>query len=197
VLERLRDIRGWRAHGRGADGQSGAHSLRLAARAVSKRLEKEYSDTVGYSTDLEARRAHLARWFKSVGAGVVIEPTFKCDYGRNISVGDNFYANFDCCILDCAPVAIGAYTFFGPGVHLYAATHPLDSAARRGGESAHAITIGRDCWLGGRVVVCSSKAGGLSIGDGCVIGAGSVVTRSIPPYSLAIGSPARVIRSLK
>lgn len=91
---------------------------------------------------------------------------------------------------------IGAHVFFGPGVQIYTPTHPLDAAARRVGESAHPITIGDDVWLGGRVIVFASKLDGLTIGKGVVVGAGSVVTKSIPPYSLAVGSPARVIRKL-
>lgn len=164
---------------------------------MSKRLEKEYSDTVGYSTDMGARTRHLRRWLGAVGDGAVVEPPFRCDYGRNIRVGAGFYANFDCCVLDCAAVTIGARVLFGPGVHIYAATHPLDAAARRAGESANPVTIGDDVWLGGRVVVVASAREGVSIGDGAVVGAGSVVTRSIPAYSLAVGSPARVIRKLQ
>jgi maltose O-acetyltransferase len=132
-----------------------------------------------------------------VGDGAVIEPPFRCDYGANIRVGPRFYANFDCCVLDCAAVTIGAHVLFGPGVQLYTATHPLEAAARRVGESANPITIGDDVWLGGRVIVVSSRREGITIGDGVVVGAGSVVTKSIPPYSLAVGSPARVVRKLK
>jgi maltose O-acetyltransferase len=113
-------------------------------------------------------------------------------------VGDGaVIANFDCCVLDCAAVTIGAHVLFGPGVQLYTATHPLEAAARRVGESANPITIGDDVWLGGRVIVVSSRREGITIGDGVVVGAGSVVTKSIPPYSLAVGSPARVVRKLK
>lgn len=126
-------------------------------------------------------------------------PPFRCDYGSNIELGAGVYMNFDAVILDCARVRVGARTFFGPGVHLYPATHPLDGATRATLESAHEIHIGADCWIGGRsVVLCSGRKGEVrTIGDGCVIGAGSVVTKDVPPYSLAVGNPAKVIRQLK
>ena len=95
-------------------------------------------------------------------------------------------------VLDVAPVSIGSNVMFGPGVQLYAATHPLDAVVRRTLELGQPITIGDDCWLGGCTIICP----GVSIGAGCVIGAGSVVTKDIPPYSLAVGNPARVIRTL-
>lgn len=144
------------------------------------------------------RASHLRTWLGSVGKSCVIEPPFRCDYGSNIHLGDGVYMNFETVILDCARVAIGPRTLLGPGVHIYAATHPLDSITRRTLESAGEIEIGADCWIGGRaIILCSGRKGDVTkIGDGCVIGAGAVVTKSIPPYSLAVGNPAKVIRQL-
>lgn len=166
-------------------------------RAKSKRLEREYSNDVGYSTEQQLRTAHLREWLGFVGADVIIEPTLKCDYGYNISIGDNSYMNFDCVLLDVGRITIGKHVLFGPAVHLYAATHPLDAEERRLYEYGWPITIEDDCWIGGGSKVLANRPEGIVIGRGSVIGAGSVVTRSIPPFSLAVGSPARVIRDLR
>jgi len=103
------------------------------------------------------------------------EPPFHVDYGYNITVGEDFYANFGCIILDCAPITIGNHVKFGPGVHIYAATHPLDSEERRKREYALPVKIGDDVWIGGGVKVLP----GVTIGNKCVIGSGSVVTKGI------------------
>lgn len=119
-----------------------------------------------------------------------IEPPFHCDYGYNIHSGENVYFNVNCVVLDCSKVTIGSNVFFGPGVQIYTATHPLDAVERRTTESSIPITIGNDCWIGGNTVICA----GITIGNGCTIGAGSVVTKNIPDNSLAVGNPAKVIR---
>ena len=122
-----------------------------------------------------------------------IQPPFYCDYGYNIHIGEDVFFNFNCVILDTAPVTIGARTQFGPNVQIYAATHPLDADARRCGlESAKPVTIGADCWIGGGVIICP----GVRIGDRCVLGAGAVVTKDIPDDTLVAGNPARPIRTL-
>lgn len=123
---------------------------------------------------------------------VHIEPPFHCDYGYNIECGENVFFNVNCVVLDCMKVSIGSNVFFGPGVHIYTATHPLDKMERRNFESAKPVTIGSDCWIGGQVVICP----GVTIGSGSVIGAGSVVTKDIPENSLAVGNPAKVIKKL-
>ncbi|HRN44629.1 MAG TPA: sugar O-acetyltransferase [Flavobacterium sp.] len=128
----------------------------------------------------------------NAGANLYIEPPFFCDYGYNISCGENVYFNVNCVILDCTKVTIGSNVFFAPGVQLYTATHPLDAELRKTLESALPIIIGDDCWIGGNSVICP----GITIGKGCVIGAGSVVTKDIPDNSLAVGNPAKVIRKL-
>lgn len=122
-----------------------------------------------------------------------IQPPFYCDYGTNIYFGENVFLNFNCVILDGAPVSIGAHTQVGPNVQIYAATHPFEADVRRSSlENTKPVSIGADCWIGGSVVICP----GVTIGDRCVIGAGSVVTRDIPDDTLAAGNPAKPIRRL-
>ena len=123
---------------------------------------------------------------------VHIEPPFHCDYGYNIECGENVFFNVNCVVLDSAKVKIGSNVLFGPGVHIYTATHPLNKLERRDFESAKPVTIGDDCWIGGQVVICP----GVTIGSGSVIGAGSVVTKDIPNDTLAVGNPAKIIRKL-
>jgi maltose O-acetyltransferase len=121
-----------------------------------------------------------------------IEPPFHCDYGYNIHSGENVYFNVNCVVLDTMKITIGNNVFFGPNVHIYAATHPLDAIERRKTEFSKPVTIGNDCWIGGNSVICP----GVTIGNGVTIGAGSVVTKDIPDNVLAAGNPAKVIRQL-
>ncbi|CAD7696816.1 unnamed protein product [Ostreobium quekettii] len=159
----------------------------------SLRKARAYNDDIGYQDDEATKAAFISTWFGSSGPVCRVTPPFRCDYGININVGDNFYANYDCVVIDCAKVKIGANVFLGPAVHIYTATHPLDAVERRSVESALPVTIGNDVWIGGKASVLP----GVEIGDGCVIGAGAVVNRSIPPYSLAVGCPARVVKRLE
>ena len=143
--------------------------------------------------DEAGRRALLAELLGSVGEGAWIEPPFYCDYGAYISLGVRAFLNFDCVVLDCAPVVIGDGSLLGPGVQLCAATHPLDAAVRAEGlESALPITLGTNVWIGAGVIV----GAGVAIGDNSVVGAGSVVLTDVPANVLAAGSPCRVIRPL-
>lgn len=122
-----------------------------------------------------------------------INQPFRCDYGCNIEVGEDFFANFNLTILDEAKVTIGDNCFIGPNVSIFTACHPLEAEERnKGVEWAEPVTIGDSVWFGGDVTVCP----GVTIGDGCVIGAGSVVTRDIPPHTVAVGTPARVIKKI-
>jgi maltose O-acetyltransferase len=121
-----------------------------------------------------------------------IEPPFHCDYGYNIHSGENVYFNVNCVVLDTMKIEIGNNVFFGPNVHIYTATHPLDALERRTVEFSKPVSIGNDCWIGGNSVICP----GVKIGNGCTIGAGSVVTKDIPDNSLTVGNPAKVIRKL-
>lgn len=122
-----------------------------------------------------------------------IEPPFFCDYGWNITLGQKVFFNFNCVVLDVMPVRIGHHTLLGPAVQIYTAMHPLDATERRRGlEFARPVVIGSDAWIGGAAVICP----GVTIGDRAVIGAGSVVTRDVPPDVFAAGNPCRVIRPL-
>ncbi len=142
----------------------------------------------------EATRQQIFRELAgSTGTSFTVEPTFRCDYGFNIQWGEGAYANFDCIILDCAPVTIGRGVLMAPRVCIYTASHPLDPAERAAGvEFAKAVKIGDNVWLGGGAIVNS----GVTIGENSVIGAGSVVTRDIPANVVAVGNPCRVLRSL-
>jgi len=144
--------------------------------------------------DGEMLRTDLLRDFLgAVGEGTVVLPTFTCDYGYNISLGRNVFINYHCIFLDCAPIAIGDDVQIGPAVQLYTAQHPLDAKVRRSGlESASPIRIGTDAWIGGGVVVLP----GVTIGDRSIVGAGSVVVHDVPPDSLVVGNPARIVRTL-
>lgn len=123
----------------------------------------------------------------------VVNPPFFCDYGTHISVGKNFFANYNCTIIDVAKVTIGDNCQFAPNVSIYTAGHPLHPEIRNTlYEYGIHVTIGNNVWIGGNSVVLP----GVNIGDNCVIGAGSVVTKDIPPWSLAAGNPCRVIRKI-
>lgn len=129
----------------------------------------------------------------SCGEGSVIRASFWCDYGYNVTLGKNFYANHNCVMLDEAPIVFGDNVFVGPNCGFYTAEHPLDVAKRRSGlEYAKPISIGNDVWFGGGVQVLA----GVTIGNNVVIGAGSVVTKDIPANSVAVGNPACVIKKL-
>lgn len=129
----------------------------------------------------------------SVGERFHFNQPFRCDYGCNIYIGDDFFANFNLTILDEAEVRFGNNVFIGPNVSIYTACHPTDPDERRDGrEWAEPVTIGNDVWIGGGATILP----GVEIGDGCVIGAGSVVTRSIPARTLAAGNPARPLKTL-
>lgn len=141
---------------------------------------------------VEERRQLLAALFGRQ-TDAWLQPPFFCDYGSNIHLGSKVFFNFNCVVLDVAPVSIGNHTLFGPSVQIYTAIHPLDAGARRRGlEAGKPITVGDDVWVGGGAILCP----GVTIGDRSVIGAGSVVTRSIPADVFAAGNPCRVIRAL-
>ncbi|WP_327280610.1 MULTISPECIES: sugar O-acetyltransferase [unclassified Streptomyces] len=141
----------------------------------------------------EQRDAILRELFGSMGEGVRIRSPFHCDFGRNIHIGARTFVNFGAVFLDTAPITIGADTQIGPNVQLLTPTHPLDPAARRAGwERGVPVTLGDNVWLGGGTIVCP----GVTIGDDTVVGAGSVVVKDLPAGVLAVGNPARVVRSL-
>lgn len=159
------------------------------ARLRAKRLWTKYN-----SMDFEdeaGRAAVLDELIGKHGKHFYIEGPFRCDYGTYITLGENFYANYNCTILDIAPVTIGDNVMLAPGVGIYTAGHPVHPDARRSGyEYGRPITIGDDVWIGANSVICP----GVTIGSGAVIGAGSVVTRDIPAGVVAAGVPCRVLR---
>ncbi len=143
---------------------------------------------------VEKRDELMRRILGKAGKNLLIEQPFWCDYGYNIEVGDNFYANHGLVILDGAKVVFGNNVFIAPQCGFYTAGHPLDYKTRNTGlEYALPITVGDNVWIGGMVTVIP----GVTIGSGSVIGAGSVVTRDIPENVVAAGNPCRVIRKIK
>lgn len=122
-----------------------------------------------------------------------INPPFYCDYGSHIEVGDNFFANYNCTIIDVAKVKIGNNVLFAPNVNIYTAGHPIHPDSRNSTyEYGIHVTIGDNVWVGGNVVITP----GVTIGDNVVIGAGSVVTKDIPSNVVAVGNPCRVIKQI-
>lgn len=151
----------------------------------------------------EQRAAVLREHLGHVGENVWIEPPFFCDYGCHISIGDNSFVNFNCVFLDCNAITIGSDVLIAPAVQIYAVAHPVvpeDRLIPGGGKGNVArhfdltapVTIGDSCWIGGGAIILP----GVSIGEGTTIGAGSVVTRDIPPRTLAVGNPCRVVRNI-
>ena len=136
------------------------------------------------------RRELLESLFATGGGSVFVTPPFFCDYGSQIELGENVYFNFNCVLLDVCRIRIGAHTLVGPAVQIYTPLHPMDAALRRQQEYGKPVDIGCDVWIGGGAVILP----GVTIGDRAVIGAGSVVTRDIPPDVFAAGNPCRVVR---
>lgn len=157
-------------------------------RIKCKSLCYEYNNL---SPDKTEKRKELIKQILGSTKNFLIEQPFQCDYGYNISIGENFYANHNLIILDPGKVEFGDNVFIGPNCAFYTPEHPLDAETRNKGlEYAKPIKVGNNVWLGGNVVVL----GGVTIGDNSVIGAGSVVTKDIPPNSVAVGNPAKVIK---
>jgi len=160
---------------------------RLAARKVQQLFNHSTPD------DEALRRQLLKQWLPNTGKHFYAEPPFYCDYGYNITACNKVFFNFNCVVLDVAPVRIGSNVFFGPAVQIYTVNHPLDAAKRRTLlEQAMPVTIGDDVWIGGGAVILP----GVSIGDSSVIAAGSVVTKDVPSGVLAGGNPCRVIKTI-
>lgn len=155
---------------------------RLRARELLHELN------VAHYGDQAAYERIVAALLPNAAADIWIQPPFFCDYGYNIYTGENVFFNFNCVLLDVMPIRIGSNVLFGPSVQVYTATHPLDAAERRKGpEYAKAITIGDGCWIGGGAILSP----GVAIGDRCIVGAGAVVTRDVPADTIVVGNPAR------
>ena len=167
------------------DPELAADSLR------ARRLQDRFNTTVAGAGD--ERRRILEELLGGIGAESEIRPPFYCDYGYQIRIGARVFANFGLTALDVAPITIGDDVQIGPHVQLLTPTHPVEADLRLAKwEAARPITIGGNVWLGGGVIVLA----GVDIGENTVVGAGSVVTRSLPANVVAVGSPARVARPL-
>lgn len=163
----------------------------LAERVKAKKLCVEYN-AIEYN-DYQKKTRLLDRLLALRGENTWIEANFFCDYGYNIIIGDNFYANHNCVILDCAEVVFGDNVFIGPNCGFYTAGHPLGYKTRNQGlEYAKPIKIGSNVWIGGNVCVMP----GVTIGDNVVIGGGSVVTEDIPSGVMAVGNPCKPVKKL-
>ena len=157
----------------------------------ARRLTRLFNNTT--EEEQEYRVKLLKQLFASTGENIHIEPPFRCDYGCHINVGNNFYANYDCIILDVNKVNIGSNVFFAPRVNIYTAGHPIDAEVRNDMlEFGKAVTIGDDVWIGGNTVINP----GVTIGSNVVIGSGAVVTKDIPDGVIAAGNPCRVLREI-
>ena len=160
-------------------------------RITAKKLFKAYNKTD--DEDIELRNQILKQLLKKVGENVWIEPDFKCEFGKNITIEDDVYINFGCIILDCAEVTIGSHTLLGPNIGLYPVNHSTDAEERiNGGCYGKPIHIGKNAWLGGDVKVLA----GVTVGDNAIIGTGSIVTKNIPSDVIAAGNPCKVIRKI-
>lgn len=159
------------------------------AHIIPKRLIKRFN-----SEDNEKIRAEiLSELFSEIGKGCHIEPPFRCEYGKNIYIGNNFYANFECLFLDVNKIEIGSNVLLGPRVSIYTAGHPIDVDVRNELlEYGKPVKIEDNVWIGGSTVINP----GVTIGRNSVIGSGSVVTKNVPPNTVAAGNPCRVIREI-
>jgi maltose O-acetyltransferase len=160
-----------------------------------RKLSRSFARPYNLSTEEETQKRQeiLKQWLGRIGEKIEIEPPFYCDYGTNIFIGNNFYANFGCVILDCNTVEIGDNVLLAPYVQIYTAHHPVNPELRlTGRELASPIKIGNNVWVGGGAIICP----GVTIGDNTTIGAGSVVVKDIPSNAIAVGNPCKVIREI-
>lgn len=159
-------------------------------REYAKNLTFEFNHT--NPIEKEKRQEILKQLITAKGS-FHIEAPFNCDYGYNIEVGENFYANYGCTILDVTKVKIGDNVLLAPNVQIYTATHPIDPIERlTGKEYGKPIVIGNNVWIGGGAIICP----GVKIGNNVTIGSGSVVTKDIPHNVIAVGNPCRVIKKI-
>lgn len=163
----------------------------VGERLSARRLCREFNALP--EEQIDGRRAVLGKLLGTCDATTYIESKFSCDYGYNIHVGANFYANFDLIILDVCKVSIGKNCMIGPRVSIYTAGHPLDAETRISGlEFGSPVTIGDNVWIGGNAVINP----GVNIGNNVVIASGAVVTKDVPDAVVVAGVPARVIKHL-
>lgn len=163
----------------------------VKAREKTVFLTNEYNASFGKSS--EERESILRKLLKKIGTDVYFEPAFRCEFGYNISIGDHFYANFDCVMLDGGGIEIGDHVLFGPKVGIYTSNHATDAWERTHGACyAKPVKIGNNVWIGAGVHINQ----GVTIGDNTIIGSGSVVTKSIPSDVIAAGVPCKTIRQI-
>ncbi|KIL48713.1 maltose acetyltransferase domain-containing protein [Jeotgalibacillus campisalis] len=163
----------------------------VADRQSARKLTRSFNALT--ETDEAVKQELIKELFGSTKEQIHIEAPFRCDYGYNIHTGENFYANFDCLILDVCKVEFGDNCMLAPGVHIYTATHPLHPVERNSGlEYAKPVKFGNNVWIGGRAVINP----GVTVGDNAVIASGAVVTKDVPANKVVGGNPARVIKSI-
>ncbi|KDD73440.1 hypothetical protein H632_c2175p0, partial [Helicosporidium sp. ATCC 50920] len=175
----------------------GNHPFLVKERCIARQLAATFNHKLDYE-DAAGRLSCLRQLLGGFDEErpPFIEPPLRVDYGYNITVGKDFYCNFDTTILDICPVTIGDRVLLGPGVHIYAVNHPLNPEERftKEGvpERGAAVTVGDDVWIGGRAVLLP----GVTVGSGSVIAAGAVVTKDVPSRVVVAGNPAKVIKHL-
>lgn len=172
----------------------------IKRRILSSEMTRQYYDIKLQDYDFDVKKYSAARQefmqtiIGKVGDGVYMEPPFYVDYGFNVIMGKNFYANFNCTLLDCTLITFGDNVLCGPNVTFTTATHPTDPKQRlQGIEYALPITVGNNVWFGSNICVLP----GVTIGDGAVIGAGTVVNKNVPANAIFVGVPGRVLRIME
>ncbi|WP_071394180.1 sugar O-acetyltransferase [Bacillus tuaregi] len=169
-----------------------ADTVLLKDREEARRKVRFYNQTL--ETEGEKRTKMLKELLGLTGEHIYIEPNIRFDYGYNTYVGENFYANFDCTILDVCEVRFGDNCMLAPGVQIYTATHPLHPGERNSGkEYAKSITIGNNVWIGGSAIINP----GVTVGDNAVIASGAVVTKDVPANVVVGGNPAKIIKQIE
>lgn len=173
--------------------QFDVYDAELVAERAATRQQVEAFNALG-ETDPTVSEQLIKQLFGSTGLSCSVHPTFRCDYGYNIHVGEDFFANYDCVMLDVAPITIGKHCLLGPRVQIYSVNHPLEPAQRRNGAQGigKPVTLGDDVWVGGGAVICP----GVTLGNNVVVGAGSVVVDSFGDNVVIAGNPARVVKTL-
>ncbi|NQD68291.1 sugar O-acetyltransferase [Bacillus haikouensis] len=163
----------------------------IKERQQARLLIRQFNATT--EIEEEKRIGLIKKLFGSTGEEVFMEPNFRCDYGYNIHVGDKFFANFDCVILDVCEVRFGNNCMLAPGVHIYTATHPINPIERiKGPEYGKPVSIGNNAWIGGGAIINP----GVTIGDNVVVASGAVVTKDVPSNVVVGGNPARIIKEI-
>ena len=160
---------------------------------AARMMAREKMEDFNKEADRDKRKEIIKNWFGTTGDNLLIEPRLACDYGTNIHVGENFYANFNCTFLDVCEIRIGDNVMLGPNCQLLTPLHPLDAIERISGlEYGAPITIGDNVWLGGGATILP----GVTLGDNVVVGAGAVVTKSFGDNVVIAGNPAKIIKIL-